>query len=75
MANDPLKGVQDLAQRVNDDAEEFAKEALDAAHRFAHEGVGLTHDSVQVVLDTITLAREKLAQAQGAILGALKPKP
>jgi translation initiation factor 2B subunit (eIF-2B alpha/beta/delta family) len=69
-SKDPLQDVQDLAQRLADDAQTVAKEATSAIQRIADEGIDFTHDTLQVALDSISLARTQLEKA-GRALGQI----
>lgn len=64
---DPLANVQALVQRLADDAQQVAKEATSAIQRMADEGIDVTHEAVQVALDSITYAREQVEKASHAV--------
>lgn len=63
MAKDPLTGVQELAQRILDDAQTLVEEAGSSSVKILNEGTALTHDAVQVGLDTIAEAHNALGLA------------
>jgi translation initiation factor 2B subunit (eIF-2B alpha/beta/delta family) len=72
---DPLQSVIDLAQRVIDDAEKILKTATQAAHDMGDEGIGLVHDTANVVTESLQLAKNQLDKAAGALGQLGKGKP
>lgn len=60
MAKNPLSSVEELAQRILDDAQELVEQAGSSSVKILNEGAALTHDAVQVPLDAIAQAHNAL---------------